>query len=131
MHIQITDVSIAEETLVVIVEFSTPFGVGVGEWRGEGAPERYSHYHVEIETAKRLTWGEDLVPAPDERFVIDYDLNKLVTLQGKLESAEPDGVAYLLIGATLVTVKTNGNPLPLDSYVRAHTDKIILFPYEE
>lgn len=130
MHIQITDVLFDAETDIVIVEFSNPFGVGVGEWRGEMPPERYSHHHVEIETASRLTWGQNIVPAPDENFVIDYDLNQLVTLQGKLESIQPDGVAYLLIGAALVTVKTSGEPLPLDSFVRIHADKIILFPYE-
>jgi hypothetical protein len=130
MHIQITDVLYDAETHLVMVEFSNPFGVGVGEWRGETAPERYSHHRVEIETASRLTWGQDIVPAPDEHFIMDYDLNQLVTLQGKLESTQPDGVAYVLIGAALVTVKTIGDPLPLDSFVRVHADKIILFPYE-
>jgi hypothetical protein len=130
MHIQITDVLFDTEADLVMVEFSNPFGVGVGEWRGQTPPERYSHHHVEIETAGRLTWGQDIVLVPDEHFVVDYDLNQLVTLQGKLESTQPDGVAYVLIGTALVTVKTNGDPLPLDSFVRVHADKIILFPYE-
>lgn len=130
MHIQITDVLFDQETDLVMVEFSNPFGVGVGEWRGQTAPERYGHHHVEIETANRLTWGQDIVPAPDEHFIIDYDLNQLVTLQGQLEAIQPDGVVYLRIGAALVTLKTNGDPLPLDSFLRVHADKIILFPYE-
>ncbi|HRQ40737.1 MAG TPA: hypothetical protein PLD25_22705 [Chloroflexota bacterium] len=130
MHIQITDVLIDQESGLMMVEFSNPFGVAVGEWRGETPPERFSHHRVEIETANHLTWGQDIVPAPDEHFIIDYDLNQLVTLQGQLEAMQPDGVAYLRIGAALVTVKTSGEPLPLDSYVRANADKIILFPYE-
>ncbi|GIK56357.1 MAG: hypothetical protein HND44_06655 [Chloroflexi bacterium] len=130
MRIQITDVLFDEETGLTMVEFSNPFGVGVGEWRGEAPPERYNHYHVEIETANRLTWGQDIVLVSDEHFVIDYDLNQLVTLQGKLESIQPDGVAYILIGAVLVTVKTSGDPLPLDSFVRVHADRINLYPYE-
>lgn len=130
MHVQITDISVAEDPNPVMVEFSTSFGMGVGEWRGEMAPERYSHHYVEIETANCLTWGQDILPASAEHFIIDYDSNRLVTLQGKVESVEPDGITYLLIGATLVTVKTNGEPLPQDSFVRAQADKIILFPYE-
>lgn len=130
MHIQITDVLFDAETNLVMVEFSNPFGVGVGEWRGEITPERFSHHRVEIETANRLIWGQDILPAPDEHFIMDYDLNQLVTLQGTLEAVQPDGVAYIRIGAALVTVKTNGDPLPLDTFVRAHAEKIILFPYE-
>ncbi len=42
MHIQVTDVVYDEEIKLTMVEFSTPFGVGVGEWR-HGSPERYSH----------------------------------------------------------------------------------------
>jgi hypothetical protein len=131
MHVQITDVTVAEDPNPVIVEFSTPFGVGVGEWRGEMTPERYSHHYVEIETANRLTWGQDIKPVSAEHFIIDCDLNSLVTLQGKVESVEPDGITYLLIGATLVTVKTHGQPLAQDSFVRAQAEKLILFPYEE
>lgn len=130
MHIQVTDVLFNAEKQLVMVEFSTPFGVGVGEWRGE-TPERYSHYHVEMETAARLAWSKEIALVDDEHFIIDYDLDHLVTLQGKLESTEPDGVAYLLIGTGVVTVKTRGQPPPLDSFVRAHADKIILFPYDK
>jgi hypothetical protein len=129
MHIQVTDVLFDAETQQVVVEFSTPFGVGVGEWR-DVAPERYSHHHVEIETANRLTWGKEIVPVADEHSILDYDADRLMTLQGKLESVEPDGVAYLLVGAVVVTVKTNGEPPALDTFVRAHTNKIILFPYD-
>ncbi|MCP4360331.1 MAG: hypothetical protein GY796_20175 [Chloroflexi bacterium] len=130
MHIQVTDVLYDEETKLTMVEFSTPFGIGVGEWR-YGSPERYSHHDIEIETAFRLTWGKDIQPAKDEQFVIDYDLDHLVTLQGKLESVESDGVAYVRIGSSLVTIKTDiGEALPLDTFVRIHADKIILFPYD-
>jgi len=129
MHIQVTDVLVDADTNQVVVEFSTPFGVALGEWRGP-APERYSHHYVEIETANRLTWEKEIGVTADEHFRLDYDLNQLVTLQGKLETVEPDGVVYLLIGAGIVTVKTNGTPPPLDSFIRAHADKIILFPYD-
>jgi hypothetical protein len=129
MHIQVTDVLVDEGTNRVMVEFSTPFGAALGEWRGP-VPERYSHHYVEIETANRLTWGNEIGVTADEHFLLDYDLNHLVTLQGKLETVEPDGIVYLLIGSGIVTVKTNGEPPPLDSFIRAHADKIILFPYE-
>lgn len=129
MHIQVTDVLVSEESDRVMVEFSSSFGVGVGEWRGP-VPERYSHHHVEIETANRLRWGEDIVAVADDHPILDYDVARLVTLQGKLESAQPDGVVYLLMGTVLVTIKTVGEPLPLDTFVRVHADKIILFPYE-
>jgi hypothetical protein len=129
MRIQVTDVLFDEETKRIMVEFSTPFGDCVGEWRYT-QPELYSHHYVEIETDNRLTWGQDIYPAEDDQFIVRYDVEYLVTLQGKLEEVEPDGVVYLRIGSGLATIKTNGTPPPLDTFVKAHPAKINLFPYD-
>lgn len=132
MHIQITDVLIDAETNLVMVEFSTPYGNGLGEWRDKTPPEYFSHHQVEIETTTILTWGKDVVPAPEDRFLIDYDVDNLVTLQGKLENIEDEEVAYLRIGSGLIRFKAEGRvPPPLDTYIRLHTEKIILLPYLE
>lgn len=130
MRVQITDVLVNEEKNLTMVEFSTPFGTGLGEWR-DAAPERFSHHHVEIETASPLTWGKEIEPATEESFFLDYDVDNLVTLQGKLENIEPDGTAYLRLGSSLITMETEGRYTPpLDTYIRVHADKIILFPFE-
>lgn len=132
MHIQITDVLIDAETDLVMVEFSTPYGNGLGEWHDDSPPEYFSHHQVEIETTTMLTWGKDVVPAPEDRFLIDYDVDNLVTLQGKLENIEDEEVAYLRIGTGLIRFKVEGRVAPpLDTYIRLHTEKIILFPYLE
>jgi len=130
MRIQMLDALTNEDTTLIMVEFSTPFGNSLGEWR-DVVPERYSYHHVEIETAHSLTWGQDIEPAAEESFLIDYDMDNLVTLQGKLENFEDDGTAYLRLGSGLVTLETEGpfTP-PLDTFIRVHAKKIVLFPYE-
>lgn len=131
MHIQITDVLVDQETNLVMVEFSTAFGTGLGEWR-DAVPERFSHHQVEIETASILTWGKDVESAPDDHFLIDYDIDNLVTLQGKLENIEDEEVAYLRLGTGLIRFKAMGKfAPPLDTFIRVHADKIILFPYDQ
>ena len=129
MHIQITDVLVDDETKLVMVEFSTPYGNGLGEWRN-GVPQHFSHHQVEIETTSVLAWGIDIEPAPEEQFIVDYDVDNLVTLQGKLENIEDEEVAYLRIGTGLIRFKAKGRVAPpLDTYIRLHTEKIILLPY--
>lgn len=127
MHIQVTDVLIDNETGVVMVEFSTPFGSGVGEWKDE-APARYSHHEVEIEASTQLVWNKDIEPISDDRFLIDYDVDHLVTLQGQVEMFDEDGVTYLRVGTGLIMLATEGDPLPLDMFVRVHAQKISLIP---
>ena len=132
MHIQITDIMVNAETGLVMVEFSTPFGTGLGEWRDKNPPEHFSHHQVEIETDSILTWGKDVEPATNEHFLIDYDVDNLVTLQGKLENIEDEEVAYLRLGNGLIRFKAEGRfAPPLDSYIRLHADRIILFPYTD
>lgn len=127
MHIQVTDVLTDDETGVVMVEFSTPFGSGVGEWK-DAAPERYTHHEVEVEVDTRLVWNKDIEPIGDDHFLIDYDVDHLVTLQGQIEMFDDDGVTYLRVGSGLVMLTTEGDPLPLDMFVRVHAPKISLIP---
>ena len=128
MKVQITEILHDEVLNSYQVSFSTPFGTGYGKWRGE-PPQIYQHYDVEIEAGPILIWGENINVTEKEEFLLD-DLEEL-TIQGKLESVEPNGVIYMRLGSSMISLETEGEPPHEDVFIKVNPDMMILYPRVE
>lgn len=126
MKVQITEILHDENLDTYQVSFSTPFGTGYGKWRGD-PPEMYQHYDVEIEAGPVLVWGKNIGITDDEDFLLD-DYGNILTIQGKLEAVEPNGVVYLRLGSSMISLETEGEPPHPDVFVKANPDLMMLFP---
>ncbi len=110
------------------VEFSTPYGNGRAFW--DGSPPKIDHsYAVELEIAEILTWGTQIVEVQNKHTGITYQDNKL-SLLGRLEANDPDGVVFVRLGTTLLMLETAGKPAAPGSFVQIHPPKLVLFPYD-
>lgn len=127
MKVQITEVIHDEILQSYQVSFSTPFGTGYGKWHGGEPPELYQHYDVEIEAGPILVWGENIGVSDDEDFLLD-DVGNILTIQGKLEAVEPNGVVHMRMGSSMISLETEGEPPDVDVFVKANPDMMVLFP---
>lgn len=128
MRVQITEILFDEQLEAYQVSIATPFGTAYGKWNGD-PPEMYAYYDVEIEAGPVLEWGESIAETAEERPLLD-GVGETLTIQGQLEAVESSGIVYLRLGSSLISLETEGEPPPLDVYVRAHPDLILLFPRE-
>ena len=126
MKVQITEILHDEILNSYQVSFSTPFGTGYGKWRGE-PPEMYQHYDVEIEAGPVLVWGKNIGITEDEDFLLD-DYGNELTIQGKLEAVEPNGIVYVRLGSSMISLETEGDPPAPDVFVKANPDLMMLYP---
>ncbi len=125
MKVQITEILHDEILNAYQVSFSTPFGTGYGKWRGD-PPQLYQHYDVEIEAGPIFVWGENIHVTENEEFLLD-DVEQL-TIQGKVEVVEPNGIIFVRLGSSTISLETEGEAPKVDVYVKAHPDMMILFP---
>lgn len=128
MKVQITEIIHDEVLNSYQVSFSTPFGTGYGKWRG-APPQMYQHYDVEIEAGPVFVWGKNIDVTDDEDFLLD-DVEKL-TVQGKLETVDPDGTIHVRLGSSVLSFETEGSPPREDVFIKANPDMMILFPRVE
>lgn len=110
------------------VRFTCAFGQGEARWTGR-TPKPEESYHVEIDIPAPLRWGVSIRPTLETEPLIatTIDGNRLVA---RLESVDPDGVAVLRFGPTLILAEADGEPPARGSWVQVRTPHLVLYPYD-
>jgi hypothetical protein len=128
MRIKVIEVSQLNESGNPLVHFVTSLGSGWAEW-SESDPAVFTEYEVELDIEEELVWGDTICEVAKQKAAIFYD-NDRWTIQGWLESIEPDGLIFLRLGDSLAILETAGKAPAPGAFVRVRTGKVILFPHD-
>ncbi len=124
MRIQIINVS-DKLSRGTRVQFTALHGSAKGSWIG-GSPYPSSYYDVELEIDEEFTIDRNMVKVLSHDFMISTE-NDHVVLQGRIESADADGVCTLRIGDSLVLLDVTGELPRVGDFVQVICSDILLF----
>ncbi len=126
MEITIENVSYQPEIHLYEVEFSSPIGNGKGTWSSNSIPVVSQHYHVELDTSEDLVWGSSIYRVESTDMLICHD-GSTTFIRGQLVDIYPEGNISLRLHDSLETFRTQGQPMPAETFVEIKTKNLKLY----
>src|SRR5262245_468350 len=107
------------------VTFSTLYGMGKGEWIGQ-LPSVGSEYVVEFDIKEDLVWGSTISQISSRVMAVRQEDSQM-TLQGEIESVDPDGFCTLRIDDSLMVLGITGKVPAPGTFVMITTEHLHLY----
>ncbi len=126
MQIKIT--AVHEYSEGILATFKTEFGEGFGIWNGNKKPAEGDSYSIELDITEPLKWGKDIVLSKETSYSITV-MGEMVTIIGKLQRVDVNGLSDLLVGNSIIQLEIEGKGAVAGKFVALRTNDIELYPY--